>query len=144
MSKPKYIESPERMYELFQAYKKEVKENPRKINVFGGKDFNKRDNELERPLTMEGFECYCMDNTRITYPDLTNYFENRNEAYNDFVPICARVRREIRQDQIEGGMVGQYNPSITQRLNSLVDKQELKAQVEQPLFDLGDKKTNKN
>ena len=25
-------------------------------------------------------------------------------------------------DQIEGGMVGQYNPSITQRLNNLTER----------------------
>jgi hypothetical protein len=31
-------------------------------------------------------------------------------------------------------MVGQYNPSITQRLNNLVDKQEQKLHIEQPLF----------
>jgi hypothetical protein len=30
-------------------------------------------------------------------------------------------------------MAGIYNPSITQRLNNLVDKQEI-AHVEQPLF----------
>jgi hypothetical protein len=31
----------------------------------------------------------------------------------------------IRQDQIEGGMVGQYNPSITQRLNGLTEKTDV-------------------
>jgi len=31
----------------------------------------------------------------------------------------------IRQDQISGGMVGQYNPSITQRLNGLVEKSQV-------------------
>jgi hypothetical protein len=32
----------------------------------------------------------------------------------------------IRNDQIDGGMVGQYNPSITQRLNGLVEKTDNK------------------
>ncbi len=32
-------------------------------------------------------------------------------------------------------MCGIYNPSITQRLNGLVDKTENKVVVEQPLFD---------
>ena len=31
-------------------------------------------------------------------------------------------------------MVGQYNASITQRLNNLTDKQEITQKVEQPLF----------
>jgi hypothetical protein len=30
----------------------------------------------------------------------------------------------IRQDQIEGGMAGVYNPSITQRLNGLKENIE--------------------
>ena len=41
---------------------------------------------------------------------------------------------EIRQDQIEGGMSGIYNPSITQRLNGLTDKSEVMVK-EQPLFE---------
>ena len=34
----------------------------------------------------------------------------------------AQERKAIRKDQIEGGMVGQYNPSITQRLNNLTER----------------------
>ena len=41
--------------------------------------------------------------------------------------------KEIRKDQIEGGMVGQYNPSITQRLNALKEHVE-QHNIEQPLF----------
>jgi hypothetical protein len=81
---------------------------------------------------MEGFENYCADNGIIQ--DLGHYFENRDERYSDYVAICSRIKRAIRQDQIEGGMVGQYNPSITQRLNNLVDKQEQTVKQEQPLF----------
>jgi hypothetical protein len=39
-----------------------------------------------------------------------------------------RILDEIRNDQIEGGSVGQYNASITQRLNGLTDKQEIKTE----------------
>jgi hypothetical protein len=56
--------------------------------------------------------------------DLGNYFENKEKRYSDFVAICSRVKREIREDQIIGGMVGIYNPSITQRLNALTEKTE--------------------
>jgi hypothetical protein len=53
---------------------------------------------------------------------LGDYFSNRNDAYTDFSAICRAIKREIREDQISGGMAGIYNPSITQRLNGLVDK----------------------
>jgi hypothetical protein len=32
------------------------------------------------------------------------------------------VKNEIRENQILGGLLGVYNPSITQRLNGLTDK----------------------
>jgi hypothetical protein len=55
--------------------------------------------------------------------------------YDDYMTICSRIKEQIRQDQIEGGMVGQYNPSITQRLNNLTDKQEHKVNITKFDFD---------
>jgi hypothetical protein len=124
MGKHKYIETPEKMWELFLAYKNEVKSNPRHITDFYGKDGEERIKPLERPLTLEGFENYVSDLDIIS--DLSQYFANTEQRYTDYQTICSRIRKVIKQDQIEGGMVGQYNPSITQRLNGLVDKQELK------------------
>ena len=128
----KYIETPERMWELFLAYVKEVKSNPRKKVVFVGKDGMQKDEPLERPLTMEGFELYVADLQVIT--DLSDYFENKQGRYDAYVPICTRIRKAIRRDQIEGGMVGQYNASITQRLNGLAEKTHNEVKIEQPLF----------
>ena len=83
--------------------------------------------EKERPLTMEGFENYCFLNGIIN--DLGDYFSNKDNRYNEFTTICSRIRLIIRQDQIEGGMANIYNPSITQRLNGLADKQEVKQDI---------------
>jgi hypothetical protein len=124
VGKNKYIESPEKMWELFEAYRKDVKSNPRHITDFYGKDGEERIKPLERPLTLEGFENYVSDLDIIS--DLSQYFANTEQRYTEYQTICSRIRRTIKQDQIEGGMVGQYNPSITQRLNGLTDKQELK------------------
>ena len=118
----KYIESPDKLWQHFEAYRKQTKSNPRRKMVFVGKDGNKDYELLETPLTMEGFENWCADNDILQ--DLGHYFENRDGRYSDYVAICSRIKRAIRQDQIEGGMVGQYNASITQRLNNLIDKQE--------------------
>jgi len=123
MPKHKYIETPEKMWELFEAYRKEVKSNPRKITDFYGKDGEERIKPLERPLTLEGFENYVADLGIIS--DLSNYFANSDNKYSEYSTICSRIRKTIRQDQIEGGMVGQYNPSITQRLNGLTEKQDI-------------------
>lgn len=124
MGKHKYIETPEKMWELFQAYRMEVKDNPRQLTDFYGKDGEERIKPLERPLTLEGFENYVSDLDIIS--DLSQYFANTEQRYTDYQTICSRIRKTIKQDQIEGGMVGQYNASITQRLNGLVEKQEHK------------------
>ena len=124
----KYIETPEKMWEYFEAYAKETKSKPRKKMVFVGKDGKKDYELLEPPLTLEGFELYCFKNDIIS--DLSKYFANTDNNYAEYCAICSYIRKTIRQDQIEGGMVGQYNPSITQRLNGLTDKSEIKQNIE--------------
>jgi DNA polymerase II small subunit/DNA polymerase delta subunit B len=80
---------------------------------------------------MEGFEIFCWDNVG----EVEQYFKNIDKRYTEYIPICSRIRKEIREDQITGGMVGQYNASITQRLNNLKEQVE-QTNIEQPLFKL--------
>lgn len=127
MGNHKYIKSPEIMAQLFDDYKKETKENPRKKHVFVGKDGKSEFELLERPLTYEGFSIYCFEKIG----SIKHYFENRDDSYTEFVPICSHIKEVIRRDQVEGGMVGQYNPSITQRLNGLVEKQQNEVTINQ-------------
>ena len=125
MGKKKYIETPEKMWELFEAYKKEVKDNPKLVQDYVGKDAEMVYREKERPLTMVSFECYVMDHTKITYPDLTEYFEGKNESYKDYFPISSRIRREISKDLLDGGLVMIYSQNLSARLENLVDKKEV-------------------
>ena len=133
VGRPRNLDSPEQLYELFTKYKEDVKANPRIKSVFGGKEFEERAEPLERPLTMEGFEIYCWQ----IVGEVEDYFLNRDKRYSEYTAICSHIRKEIRRDQIEGGMVGQYNPSITQRLNNLKEQVE-QTNIEQPLFKLND------
>lgn len=103
-----------------------------KVHDFVGKDGDSVFRKKEKPLTMVGFQNHLDDNDIIT--DVTDYFENKEGRYKDFVRICSRIRRKIQEDQITGGMCGVYNTSITQRLNGLVEKSEVKVATEQPLF----------
>jgi hypothetical protein len=134
MARPKgtkNIETPEKLWEIFLAYKNYVKENPIKVQDYVGKDGDAVYRDKERPLTIEGFECYCFENGIIG--DLSHYFANTGSRYSDYVTICSRIKKMVRKDQIEGGMAGIYNPSITQRLNNLIEKVE-QTNIEQPLF----------
>jgi hypothetical protein len=133
MGNHKYIKSPAVMWELFSQYRADIKDNPiciveqKKGNTIIPKDFKGKITDLslvelpaQRPLTMVGFQNFLDDLNIIT--DVTDYFENKEDRYHEFIRICSRIKRTIQQDQIEGGMAGIYNPSITQRLNNLVEK----------------------
>lgn len=122
MTKHKYIETPEKLWELFEEYKADVKANPRNKKIRGNKDFIVADEDLERPLTIDGFEVFCYKKGMT----VEHYFRNEKDSYKEYCTICHIIKKEIRQDQIEGGMVGQYNHSITQRLNGLTEKTENK------------------
>jgi hypothetical protein len=111
---------PEEIEKAFNDYKENLKEEGKqwlKIQ-YVGKDGERKADAQKVPLTMEGFERFCYDR----YGVVEQYFKNKDGYYDLFVPICSRVKKEIRENQITGGLLGFYNPSITQRLNSLVDK----------------------
>ncbi len=132
MAKHKYIKSPDEMWELFLKYKEATKSNPIKVHDFVGKDAVDVYRLRERPLTMVGFENFVADIDGKPM-NLKHYFANTNSDYDEFRTICTRIKNNIEQDQIEGGMANIYNPSITQRLNGLSDKTQVEI-VEQPLF----------
>lgn len=132
MGKRKYIETPDILWQHFLDYKKHVKDNPIIVKDWVGKDAVDVCREKERPLTIEGFENYLEDNEIISH--LSDYFANSNGNYTEYSTICLRIKRNVREDQIAGGMVGIYNPSITQRLNNLIEKSEITQKTEQPLF----------
>jgi hypothetical protein len=131
MARPKgtkYIETPEKMWQLFTEYKDHVKKNPITVKDWVGGMGKLVSRPKERPLTIEGFENYVEDLGLIT--DLGKYFSNDGGNYEDYRTICSRIRRNIKDDQISGGMAGIYNPSITQRLNGLADNTNVNAKVE--------------
>lgn len=132
LAKTKNIESPEKLWQHFLAYKSEVKTNPILKHDFVGGAGKSVYRKLERPLTLEGFSVYCFE--KGVTRNLHDYFKNLNEAYTAYSPICHAIKEIIRADQIQGGMAGIYNPSITQRLNNLVEKTQTDLKVEQPLF----------
>lgn len=123
--RPKAVNSQKQLWDWFQSYVKALKANPILVHDFVGKDGDSVERRKERPLTMEGFENYVAD---VGGPiDLDQYFANTDNKYKEFSSICSRIKKEIRADQIEGGMAGIYNASITQRLNGLAEKVETKS-----------------
>lgn len=125
---PKRIfKEPNDLLNAFEEYKKYIQEQSKewlKIQ-YVGKDGERVADPLKIPLTMEGFEVFCYKK----YGCVEQYFRNKDGFYIDFVGICSHIRNEIRENQIIGGMLGVFNPSITQRLNGLTEKQEVKTTI---------------
>ena len=138
VGRPKNIPTPELMEHHFEDYKNETKSKPLLIKDWVGKDAYCVQREKERPLTMEGFEVYCYKQHIIN--DLSQYFANLDERYSAFIDICRAIKKEIRLDQIEGGMARIYSTSITQRINNLVEKTETELKFKKLGKDLADKK----
>lgn len=129
MPKPKLIKTPEDLMKLFNDYKKEVKSKPFIVTDWVGGMGKMVQRKKEKPLTMVGFRVYCaLQNITINH-----YFANTDKSYEQYRTICNAITESIQQDQIEGGMAGVYNSSITQRLNNLVERTQTEI-VEQPLF----------
>ena len=126
------FKTPEELQEAFNKYKEHViiESNKWLKVMYVGKEAHRVEEPQKVPLTQEGFERFCYNN----YGSVSHYFDNHKGYYDDFGAICTRIKREIREDQITGGLLGFYNPSITQRLNNLIDKQEHTVVEEQPLF----------
>jgi hypothetical protein len=131
MAKHKYIETPEELLKLWDEYKEHTKNNPRykyELNRMGQPTAI----PLEVPLTIQKFEIYVKNKYGWT---IGQYFDNQDKLYNEYIAICSHIRTERSADQIEGGMVGQYNASITQRLNGLVEKTQTDVNITKFEFD---------
>jgi hypothetical protein len=120
MHPTRIFKSPDELYAAFEAYKKDLDEKAKEwLKVqYVGKDGDRVTDKYKLPYTLEGFERYCYDNHGV----VKHYFDNKEGYYDDFGVVCSRIRAEIRENQILGGLIGIYNPSITQRLNGLTDK----------------------
>lgn len=143
MAKNKYIESPQQYQEIWEAYKKSVKDNPREKHVFVGKDGLSANEKRERPLTWDGFEVFTMLEGYNNSADLSEYCNESNPSYVDYLPLSRAFKKEIRADQIDGGMTNIYNANITASLNGLKQQTEteIKGTLNVPnLPDIGSRK----
>ncbi|MDV3685283.1 hypothetical protein CMU45_02675 [Elizabethkingia anophelis] len=122
------FKNPEELEKAFIEYKEDLKEQANEwVRIqYVGKEGDRKSDPQKVPMTLEGFERFCYNN----YGCVGQYFDNKDGLYGDFVAICSRIRSEIRENQIIGGLLGFYNPSITQRLNGLTDKTDVTSKGE--------------
>jgi hypothetical protein len=116
------FKNPDELEHAFQLYKDDLLLQAKEWQKvqYVGKEGQRMSDDIKLPYTLDGFEVFCYKN----YGTVEDYFKNKDGYYTDFSPICTYIRKEIRANQITGGMAGLFNPSITQRLNNLVEKIE--------------------
>ena len=140
MAKKKKAPHPTRIFkttdalaDTWQDYKDSIKEQEKewKKVQYVGRNGDRVEDTVKVPLTFEGFKRYCWDEGLGA---IEKYFTNQGGYYDEFGGICSRIKNEIRENQIIGGMNGFFNPSITQRLNNLSEKTENKNTHEVEIF----------
>jgi hypothetical protein len=129
------FKTPEELLKVWNEYKEDIEEQECKWQKvqYVGKDGERVSDPVKIPYTLEGLKRYCWDKE---IGDISSYFTNDRDLYDDFTTICSRIKNEIREHQIIGGMNGFFNASITQRLNGLADKKELDVKGEPRIFNL--------
>lgn len=126
------FKEPKDLQKAFEEYKQDLKNQSNewlKIQ-YVGKDGVRVAEPQKIPYTFEGFKRFC----RNKYGEIEQYFVNQGGYYDDFISICRAIKEEIRENQIIGGLLSFYNPSITQRLNNLADTTNVNASVKTPIF----------
>lgn len=131
MHPTRIFKTPDELQKAFEEYKAHLEVEAAKwVKVqYVGKEGERVEDKYKLPMTFEGFKVFCYKD----YGKIEQYFVNQNSCYDEFVSICTHIKEEIRNNQITGGLLGLYNPSITQRLNGLVEKSQVDVR-EQPLF----------
>lgn len=132
MAKHKYIETPEKLWELFSEYVEHEKNNPMYKVEYVGKEGDRVNTPLQVPITFEGFECYLADKGVIN--DLGNYSSNLNGAYTDYLPIITRIKNNCFSQNFKGASVGLFNANIIARKLGLTDKKEIEDKREPRVF----------
>jgi hypothetical protein len=124
MHPTRIFKTPEDLEQAFTEYKLSLKETAKKWEKiqYVGKDGSKKTDYPKLALSLDGFEVWYYNQNKKF---IGQYFDNKGEYYNSFVAICSHIRKEIRADQIQGGLLGFYNPSITQRLNNLKEQSDI-------------------
>lgn len=122
--RPRNIDSPETLWKLFLGYIEDSKDKESEwLKVqYVGKEGIRTTDELKLPLTIEGFKRYCWD---VEIGCIEQYLKNSDGLYTEFIPICSRIKNSIRENQVLGGMLGVFNPSITQRLNNIKENVDI-------------------
>lgn len=123
MSKHKYIETPDILWQLFKEYVIHERDNPMFKTEYVGREGQTKLTPLETPVTFEGFECYLSEVGIIE--DLGDYSSNKDGRYNEYATIISRITKNCYVHNFKGAAVGLFNPNLIARKLGLTDKSDV-------------------
>lgn len=118
MARPRLFDHPDQIWGLFLKYKAHIKANPITKREYVGRDGIPVDTPLPTAMTLDGFGCFCWEH----WGDISHYMKG---DYDEFSQIIARIRQEVRDNQVSGALAGVFNSNLTARLNSISEKQSI-------------------
>jgi len=134
MGRYKLIETPERMWELFEEYVDHERNNPLFKVEYVGKDGERVNTPLQVPITFEGFECFLADKQIIN--DLGDYSKNDDGRYTEYAPIITRIRNNCFAQNFKGAAVNLFNANLIARKLGLADRKEIDDKREPRVFNI--------
>jgi len=138
MGKHKYIKTPKELLDLWDEYKSSVKTDLIEQATSKGDVVSL---SVREPYLRSGFEAFVF--RKLDF-GISQYLDNQDNAYTEYLGVITCIRKEWETDQIGGTMTGRYKaPNLTARLNNLTDRVE-QTNITQPLFpDVPEDNSNK-
>jgi hypothetical protein len=127
--RPRNIETPERLLELFEEYIEYAKANPMHRVHYNDKKDKQVDVPLHVPITFLGFELYLYKTYK--FPSLSNYEDG---TVDGFKPTIRYIRDYCFENNFAGAAVGLFNARLISTRLGLIAKQQVVTVEEQPLF----------
>lgn len=116
--RPRKIDSPEQLWDLYEQYKKWAAKNPWYRNELirsGSRSGEIMQIPLSRPLTVWGFATFL----GISRNGLLVY--GKEESHREYFGTYQRIRSDMAQHTIEGGLLEGYNPNLVARIEGIRD-----------------------
>jgi len=123
MGKPKYIPTPENLWELFEKYVGQLEILKQQVPHV---KFGTVDIEIKEPMTMEGFKCFGHENG-IT---INHYIANSEDAYTEYRTTITRIKDTIFKHNFSRAAAGIYKENLIARQLALGDKSQVDSTVE--------------
>lgn len=120
MGKKKYLESPEKLMELWTEYKNSVGYDQIEQSTPKGEIITLN---VKRPYLKSGFEVFCFYKLGF---GIGQYLDNQDKAYSEYLDVITCIRKEWETDQVSGTLTGRFKaPNLTARLNNIKDNQDV-------------------